>query len=58
MALRWSDDKENAIDWFNKNICIGMSKVLASEKEEIKCNNIKSNIKMINFDNVTKENMK
>ena len=35
-----------------------MSKVLVSEKEEIKCSNIKNNIKMINFNNITKENIK
>ena len=34
-----------------------MSKVLVSEKE-IKCSNIKNNIKMINFNNITKENIK
>ena len=31
----------------------GTSKHLASEKEENKCNNIKSNTKMINCDYVT-----
>ena len=36
----------------------GMSKDLASEKEEIKRNNITKRQKMINFDDVTKENIK
>ena len=36
----------------------GMSKNLVSEKEEIKCNNVKNNINMIAFNNVTKESMK
>ena len=36
----------------------GTRKDLGSEKEENKCNNIKSNTKMINVDNVTKENIK
>ena len=36
----------------------GMSKDLVSEKEEIKCNNIIKRYKMINFDDVTKENIK
>ena len=36
-----------------------MSKDLVSRKEEIKCNNIIKTIqKMINFDDVTKENLK
>ena len=30
----------NAINRFNRNICIGTSKDLVSEKEEIKYNNI------------------
>ena len=34
------------------------SKYLVSEKEEIKCNNIIKCEKMINFDDVTKENLK
>ena len=37
----------------------GKSKVLVSEKEDIKCTNIiKRYKKMINFDDVTKENIK
>ena len=37
----------------------GMRKYLVSEKEEIKCNNmIKKIQKLINFDDVTKENKK
>ena len=37
----------------------GTSKYPVSEKEEIKCNNIKEWYKkMINFDDVVKENMK
>ena len=36
----------------------GTSKDLVSEKEEIKCNNIIKQYKMINFDDVTKENIK
>ena len=38
----------------------GASKVLLSEKEEIKCNNItiQNHTKTINFDDVTKENLK
>ena len=37
----------------------GTSKNLVSEKEEIKCNNkIKRYKKMINFDDVTKQNIK
>ena len=37
----------------------GASKDLVSEKEEIKCNNIiKRFKKIINFDDVTKENIK
>ena len=35
----------------------GMGKYLVSEKEETKCNNIIKDIKMINFDDVTKENI-
>ena len=34
----------------------GTSKDLASEKEEIKCNSVIKWYKMINFDDVTKEN--
>ena len=33
-------------------------KVLVSKKEEIKCNNIMKREKMINFDDVIKENRK
>ena len=36
----------------------GVSKDLVSEKKEIKCSNIKNDTKMINFDDVTKENIK
>ena len=36
----------------------GMSKYLVSEKEEIKCNNIINDTKMITFDDVTNEDMK
>ena len=36
----------------------GMSKDLVSEKEEIKRNNITKRQKMINFDDVTKEDIK
>ena len=35
----------------------GMRKDLGSEKKENKCNNIKRNTKMINVDDVTKENI-
>ena len=35
----------------------GTSKDLVSEKEDIKCNNIKTIQKLINFDDVTKENI-
>ena len=35
-----------------------MSKDLVSEKEEIKCNNTIKQYKMINFDDVTKENIR
>ena len=35
----------------------GMRKDLGREKKEDKCNNIKSNTKMINVDDVTKENI-
>ena len=35
-----------------------MSKVLVSKKEEINCNNIQNDTKMMNFDDVTKENIK
>ena len=35
-----------------------MSKGLVSEKEEIKCNNIIKRYKNVNFDDVTKENIK
>ena len=36
----------------------GASKDLVSEKEEIKYNNIIKGYKMINFDDITKENIK
>ena len=36
----------------------GTSKDLVSEKEVIKCNNIINDTKMINFDDVVKENTK
>ena len=36
----------------------GMNKDLVCEKEQIKCNNIKNNIKMFNFDYITKEHIK
>ena len=41
-----------------KTYAYGKSKSLVSEKEEIKCNIIKSDTKMVNFDDVTKENNK
>ena len=34
------------------------AKIMVSEKKEIKCNNIIKQYKMINFDDVTKENIK
>ena len=37
---------------------MGQAKIMVSEKEEIKCNNIIKQYKMINFDHVTKENIK
>ena len=42
-----------------KTYAYGTSKDLVTEKEEVKCNNIiKRYKKIINFDDVTKENMK
>ena len=46
-----------SIDWIG-TYAFRTSKDLVSEKKEIKCNNILNDTKMINFDDVTKENIK
>ena len=58
MALRANNDKRiESID-STKTCPCGTSKDLKSKKEEIKRNNIKNSTKIINFDDVTKENIK
>ena len=39
IALSSNDEKKNAIDWFDRKFAYGTRKDIASEKEEIKCNN-------------------
>ena len=49
----------NAINWFNRNICISNKKDLVCEKEGIGCIYNKTIQKMVNFDDViTKETKK
>ena len=58
IALRSNNDKRmQSIDSI-KTYEYGTSKDLVSEKEEIKRNNIIKYTKMINFDDITKENTK
>ena len=59
IALSSNDEERmQSIDLI-ETYAYGTNKDLISEKEEIKCNNIiKQCKKMINFDNVTKENIK
>ena len=55
IALSSSDDKKmQSIDWTEK-YAYGATKDLVSQIEEVRCNNIINNTKMINFDDVTKE---
>ena len=53
-----NDDKRILSIYSIETYVYGTSKVLENEKEEIKCNNIKNDTKMINFDDVTKEYIK
>ena len=58
IALSSNDDKRmQSIDSI-ETYAYGASKDVVSEKEEIKCNNNKTIQKMINFDDVVKENTK
>ena len=58
MALSSNDDKIiQSIDSI-ETYPYGMSKDLICKKEKIKCNNIKSNTKMFNFDYTTTEDIK
>ena len=53
-----NDDKRILSIYSIETYVYGTSKVLENGKEEIKCNNIKNDTKMINFDDVTKEYIK
>ena len=58
ITLSSNDDKRmQSIDSIEK-YAYGASKDVVSEKEEVKCNNNKTIQKMINFDDVVKENTK
>ena len=58
IGLRAKDDeKVQSIDLIESYKC-ETSKYLACKKEKIKCNNVRKNTKMINYDDVTKENIK
>ena len=58
MALSSNDDKIiQSIDSI-ETYPYGMSKDLICKKEKIKCNNIKNNTKMFNFDYTTTEDIK
>ena len=58
IALGSSDDKGMQSIYSIETYAYGRSKDVASEKEEIKCNNVIKIQKMINFDDVIKENKK
>ena len=52
-----NDDKSMQLIDLIKTYAYTMSKDLKSEKEEIKSDNIRNNTKMINFDDIIKENI-
>ena len=59
ISLSSNDDKRMRSIHSIETYAYGTSKDLVSKKQEIKCNNIiKRYKKMINFDDVTKENIK
>ena len=58
IALSANDEKRiQSID-SKETYVYGISKDLVCKKEEIKYNNIRSNTKMINFDDVSEKNIK